>query len=498
MEQKRILTVAHMSKRFGSTVALNDVNIEAYGGEVLGLIGENGSGKSTVTSIVAGLQRADEGTMTFMGNEWNPSSMIDALGKGVGMIVQEAGTVPGITVAENIFLGDVHTYASHGIVNRKELFKQAQAVLDEIGAGHISAAALTSYLDMQDRKLVEIAKVMRRSPSLLIVDETTTALSQIGRDILYNIMKKMKEQGKTVIFISHDLEEIMTRCDRLTVLRDGNIITTFYQNQFDEDAIKTSMIGREVAGSYYRDDWDGSYGDEVVMEMESVNVPGALKGISLSLHKGEILGIGGLSDCGMHVLGKVLFGAVHPVTGKVTMRGSVVKNEEDAMKKGIGYTSKDRDYESLVLEASISDNIASGGLDRISKNGVILPKDEKNYVEKQIANLQIKCANRNQYVSALSGGNKQKVVFAKWIGRDSNVLILDCPTRGIDIGVKQMMYQLMSQMKKEGKSIVIISEEMAELIGMSDEILVMKDGTIQTAIHRKDHPEEADIIRYMI
>lgn len=498
MKQKQILKAEHMSKHFGSTVALHDVSIEAYSGEVLGLIGENGSGKSTITSIVAGLQKADEGSMTFMGNPWNPSSMIDALEKGVGMIVQEAGTVQGISVAENIFLGNICDYTSHHLVNRKDLMKQAQTILDEIGADHISASDLTSALDMQDRKLVEIAKVMRQSPALLIVDETTTALSQTGREILYGIMNKMKEQGKTVIFISHDLDEIMNRCDRLTVLRDGNIITTFSKEQFDEDAIKTSMIGREVTGSYYREDWDGSYDDEIVMKAENINVPGSLKDVSVSLHRGEILGIGGLSDCGMHVLGKVLFGAASSEGGKVTMNGSIIKNEEDAMFHGVGYTSKDRDYESLVLQASVMDNIASGGLDKIARHGLIFSKDEKNYVDRQIRDLEIKCVDRNQYVSALSGGNKQKVVFGKWIGRDANVLILDCPTRGIDIGVKQMMYQLIAQMKKSGKSIVIISEEMAELIGMSDEILVMKDGEIQTVIHRSDHPQEADLIRYMI
>lgn len=497
MEKKTILEVKDMTKTFGSTVALNKVSLSVRSGEVLGLIGENGSGKSTVTSIIAGMQKADSGSMTFKSKPWNPKNMIEALDKGIGMIVQESGTVPGISVAENIFLGEVKQYAKHGFIDRLELLRSAQTVLDEIGAP-ISAADMTSSLDLQERKLVEIAKVWRRQPQILIVDETTTALSQKGRDIIYALMEKMKKQGKSVIFISHDLDEIMSKCDRLTVLRDGQIIRTFEADEFDQDAIRSSMIGREFKGSYYRDDWDGSFEDEVVLSIKHVNEGSQLKDFSLDVHKGEILGIGGLSDCGMHTLGKVMFGAVHPVSGSVEVHGKPVKDEAMAMKEGIGYVSKDRDYESLVLNASINDNIASAGLDKIAGHGIITPKAEAQYVNEQIKDLQIKCQNRHQYVSALSGGNKQKVVFGKWIGRGSDILILDCPTRGIDIGVKQMMYQLMYRLKKQGKTIIIISEEMAELIGMADRIIIIKDGVNMTEIPRESHPQEADIIQYMI
>ena len=219
----------------------------------------------------------------------------------------------------------------------------------------------------------------------------------------------------------------------------------------------------------------------------------------MQLHKGEILGIGGLSHCGMHTLGKVLFGACKPESGQVLVRGKELKNEAHAMKEQIGYTAKDRDVESLCLNASIRDNIAIGGLDKFAvSNFLILPGKEKKYVKQQIEDLSVKCADMDQYVSALSGGNKQKVVFGKWIGRGSEILILDCPTRGVDIGVKQAMYQLMYKMKKEGKSIVIISEEMAELIGMADRLLVMKDGELAKEFTRSETLNEADIIQYMI
>lgn len=500
MEKEVIVKVNHMVKTFGSTVALNDVSIEIRTGEVLGLIGENGSGKSTVTSIVSGMQKADSGEMLYENQSWNPASMIDALEHGIGMIVQESGTVPGVSVAENIYLGETDVFKNKfGLIDRKKMNEEAQKVLDDIGAGHIKAEMPVMLLDFQDRKLIEIAKVMRKNPKVLVVDETTTALSQKGRDIIYDIMKKMKKNNRAVVFISHDLDEIMNVCDSLTVLRDGKIIITFQKQEFNEDLIKTSMIGRELEGDYYRSDYDGSCSKEVVMEVTDGNLSDQMVNFNMKLHKGEILGIGGLSHCGMHTLGKVLFGAEHLESGKVLCHGTELKDEADAMSRKVGYVSKDRDTESLYLNASIKDNISVGGLDTFAvKKFLILPNKEKEYVQKQIDNLSVKCSGMDAYVSTLSGGNKQKVVFGKWIGRGSEILILDCPTRGVDIGVKQAMYQLMYQMKKEGKAVVIISEEMAELIGMADRLLVMKDGVIAKEFPRSRELNEADIIRFMI
>ena len=494
-----IVEIRQLSKRFGPTVALDHVDISAKRGEIHGLIGENGSGKSTVTSIYAGMQKCDEGEMFFKGEPWHPLSMNDALAKGVGMIVQENGTVPGISVAENIFLGETGEFMKGILVDRKGMISKAQEALNAIGADHIDASVMTAFLDFQDRKLIEIARVMAKDPDVLVVDETTTALSQKGRDIIYRLMEKMKEEDKTVTFISHDLDEIMQKCDRLTVLRDGKIIRTFEKDEFEENAIKTSMIGRELQGNYYRDDYGEEVSKEVVLKAENLNLSDQLIDFSMELHKGEILGIGGLSHCGMHTLGKVLFAAEKPESGSFTVNGKTPANEAEAMKEGIGYVAKDRDSESLCLEASIKDNIAIAGLDRFAvKKHFILPGREKRYVDEQVSSLSIKCNNADQYVSSLSGGNKQKVAFGKWIGRDSQILILDCPTRGVDIGVKQAMYQLMYRMKKEGKSIILISEEMAELIGMSDRLIVMKDGRKMSELLRSPELSESDVIEYMI
>ena len=493
-----MMTVRGMDKRFGATVALKQVDIDIYGGEIRGLIGENGSGKSTLTSILAGIQRADAGTVTFRGQPWEPVSMIDALHKGVGMVVQEAGTIPGITVAENLFLGESDRFRGRlGLVSNRKLNEAARDALKVIHADHINPSALTASLDLQERKLVEVAKVMVRMPQVLVVDETTTALSQHGRELLYQLMRNLRDEGKAVIFISHDLEEIKEVCDTLTVLRDGSIITHFCKaDGYDDDAIKTSMIGREMQGDYYRSDNEFSSTDQVLLKAEHLT-GGELKDISLEMHAGEILGIGGLSECGMHTLGKALFGAFHPSSGSVTTNGKPVTSPEEATKLGIGYVSKDRDSESLCLQASIRDNIAIGGLKHIQKKHLILKKRERGYVEKQVEALSIKCRHIEQPVSAMSGGNKQKVVFGKWLGAGSDVLILDCPTRGVDIGVKQSMYHLITEMKKQGKAVLIISEEMAELIGMCDRLLVMKDGAVQKEFLR-GCMSDSEIIRYMI
>ncbi len=496
-----ILQLKHICKQFGSVIALQDVSMDVYPGEIRGLIGENGSGKSTISSIAAGMQKANSGEMNFKGQPWKPVSMIDALDHGVGMIVQESGTIAGISVAENIFLGELDAFRGKaGIINRGEMNRQADRAMQAIGVSHVKGAMPLASLDFQTRKLVEIAKVNMKHPDILVIDETSTALSHDGREIMYDLMRKYAEEGHAVIFISHDLDEIMEVCDTLTVLRDGILIRTFSKEEFDEDEIRTSMIGRELQGDYYRSDTCASRQEEEALIGEHLCLGEELKDVSITLHKGEIVGVGGLSSCGMHTLGKVLFGAVRPETGSVhTPDGREIRNEETAIAEGIGYVSKDRDIESLCLSASIRDNIAIAGMDKYALGGFLITSgQEKKYVNRQVKELSIKCASAQQLTSQLSGGNKQKVVFGKWIGCGSEILLLDCPTRGVDIGVKQAMYQLMIGLKKEGKSILLISEEMSELIGMSDRIMVMKDGKVTKELERSTELTDAVMIRYMI
>ncbi|MGB4657701.1 MAG: sugar ABC transporter ATP-binding protein [Mobilitalea sp.] len=502
IEKELILETRKMCKNFGSTVALNNVDLKVYRGEITGLIGENGSGKSTIASIISGMQLATSGDMYLKGSPYKPATMIEGAAASIGMIVQEQGSVSGITIAQNIFLGEEGRFRSRGVISAAKMNKAAKEALTAIGFVGIDPSNYIDSLDMQERKLVEIAKVVYRNPEILIVDETTTALSQSGRDIIYGIMNKMRAENKAVIFISHDLKELMDTCDSLTVLRDGNLITTLCKDDMREDMIKRHMVGREMNGRYYRSDFDTAISDEVILEVDNVTSgTGLLINFSMKVHKGEILGIGGLSHCGMHELGKVIFGEEKLLAGSVihTPSGDKITKARSALKHGMGYVSKDRDNEALVLSASIKDNIISAGLDKLKTLGCfILPATEKKYVQKQMMDLNIKCSSMNQNVQYLSGGNKQKVVFGKWVGRNCDILILDCPTRGVDIGVKAAMYQLIYDMKLQGKTIIMISEELPELIGMSDRLLILKDGSLTGELTRNRELSENEIIEIMI
>ncbi len=497
-ENELLIKVEHMSKSFGVTRALKDVHFELSHGQIHGLIGENGSGKSTLGSIIACMRSADEGKVFYEGKVFNPKNPIEASKQGVCMILQEKGTFERVSVAENIFIGKENMFVRTGYLNVNRMIKAAQDALDKIGASHIKAAMPLVALNFEDRKLVEVARAMLLDPKVLIVDETTTALSRDGREILYNVMHKMKEEGNSVIFISHDIDELMEQCDHLTVLRDGDYVATLEKSEFNAGVIRQLMVGREVADNYFRSDYDGSYSEEVALSMEGVYSPD-LRDISFELHKGEILGFGGLADCGMHALGNIAFGLTPPDLGKVKMgNGKIINSPKTATLNKIAYMSKNRDTESLMTSASIKDNICLASLKDLQTGIFIFGPAEKTFVRKWSDKLEIKMRDPNQFVMELSGGNKQKVALAKWLGFGADILIMDCPTRGIDIGVKTNIYRLMEELKAEGKSIILISEELPEVIGMSDRIIILKDGAINGEFTRSPEVTESKLIDYMI
>ena len=501
MSDDLLLSAKGVNKSFGSTRALIDVDVEISRGEIRGLIGENGSGKSTFSSIVAGAQKEDSGTFMLKGEEYHPKSMVDAHNHGISMIIQEMGTISGITVASNIFAGRLEQFRKFGLLDWKRINREAQKVLDQIGAPEIRANDMIDNLNFEDRKIVEIARAMSTNPDILIIDETTTALATKGRKLLYALIKKMHDENNAVLFISHDLDELMEVCNTITVLRDGVIIDTLDRSNMSIELMRRLMVGRDLVGSYYRDDFDGTSSDEVVLEARRISLNPSFKNVDFKLHKGEILGLGGLSDCGMHEIGRVLFGIEKPLTGEVvlTKTGKQVTDPVMAVENNLAYISKDRDKESIILSASIESNIVLPSLkDLAGSAGYISPKKEKELSEKQIDTMSIKCREGKQLVKELSGGNKQKVVFSKWLGTSADIFILDCPTRGIDVGVKADMYKLMMELKRQGKSIVMISEELLELIGMSDRILTFKDGILSGEINRSEEVTEHMIIDYII
>ncbi len=369
---------------------------------------------------------------------------------------------------------------------------------NRIGLDGIDVTRPVFTLNYETRKMIEIAKALYYEPELMIVDETTTALSQDGREKIHQIMRTLREQGKAVLFISHDLPELMETCDCLTVLRDGKLADTIARKDFDENKIKKSMVGRELAEHLYRTDYEGRLGNVPAMELKNVTTV-ELSGVSLTLHEGEILGIGGLSGCGMHELGKVMAGLQQTKDGQALVSGEPLKNVRQAMQKRIGYISKDRDIETLILNENIQENLTISAWKQLKKwKFFIFPKAEREFSRRQVEELKIKCSSERQKVRELSGGNKQKVAFGKLIGNRSKILILDSPTRGVDVGVKTTMYQLIHDMKKQGFAILLISEELPELLGMSDRILIMKNGKIAKEFTRSPELRDTDVIEYML
>lgn len=501
MGREVIFEVKNMHKAFGPTIALKDVDINLKRGEIRGLVGENGSGKSTIMSIASGMQPATSGEMFYKGSPWNPISMVDSRKKGISMILQEANTIPGVTVAQNIFAGCEANFSKLGIMSMKKMYRAADALLKKFGINHIKGSDPIDKYNFEDRKLIEIVSCVNDDTEILVIDETTTALSLEGREILYRLMHKMAKENKTVVFISHDIEEILDHCSVLTVLRDGDIIGEVSEVELKSvDAVKKirhMMVGRDIGEKYYREDFDPSHEEEVLLELQNIYY-GNIKDFNLKLHKGEIVGIGGLSGCGMHDIGRIAYGLEKLSSGTVIRQGKEIKNSLQAINSGIGYISKNRDSEALILNGSIAENIVLPSLTALEKFTLIKPSEEKKLAEEQILAFRIKCNNGGQWVNTLSGGNKQKVSFAKWAAKGSEVIIMDCPTRGVDIGVKQSMYALIEEMKRQGKAILMISEELSELIGMVDKLIIMKNFKVTKEFIRSQDLKETDIIEYMI
>lgn len=499
--EQPLLSCQKVCKNFGATRALINVDFELMRGDVCGLIGENGSGKSTLTSIFAGVQPQTSGELMRDGKPYKPANMVAAQKAGVAMIVQEAATLPNLDVASNIFIGNYASFSRGGHLNAKRMHREADRILKEIGVEDITGSMPLAKLNFEDRKIVEIARAMYLQPEVLIIDESTTALAQKGRTLIYKLIDRMREEKKGVIFISHDLEELEKVCNKISCLRDGVMVGGLSGSEITSAHMRPMMVGRELEGSYYREDWDGSSSPELMLDVKHItSANGYIKNLSFQVHKGEILGFGGLAGCGMHEVGRMLFGLDETVTGEVehVPTHTRVRNIQDAIGLNMGYVSKDRDNESIILNASIQSNTVMASYKKLSRGLFISPSREKQLSDEQIKAMRTKCLSGKQFCSQLSGGNKQKVAFSKWLAAGSEIYIMDCPTRGIDIGVKAAMYQLIYQFKKEGKAIILISEELSELIGMSDRMLIMKDGAIEAEVMRAPSVTDTQLIEYMV
>tara|TARA_R100001143_G_scaffold63591_1_gene73045 strand:- start:69714 stop:71198 length:1485 start_codon:yes stop_codon:yes gene_type:complete len=464
-----------ISKSFPGVLALDKVQFELLKGEVHVLLGENGAGKSTLMKILSGAYVKDGGDIIIDGKRIEIESPAHAQNLGIGIIYQEFNLNPHLSVAENIFLGREPTIFP-GIINWKKIYNDAQEILNSLCVD-IDAKQTVETLGVAMQQMVEVAKALSLNARILIMDEPTASLSNNEIEALFKTIKKLQSDGVAIIYISHRLEEIFKIGNRVTVLRDGKYVNTKPVSLLTKDEMVKMMVDRDLDDHIPKIKAD--IGD-VILEVENVTVKDRLHDISFNLKKGEILGIAGLMGAGRTRLAKTLFGAEKISKGTISVDGEVLQmnSPRDSINAGIGLVTEDRKNEGLILDLSVKQNVCLPNMDKFITSGWINSRKENENVDNYIDKLNIKTPTRNQLAIYLSGGNQQKVVLSKWLCSDAKIFIFDEPTRGIDVGAKTEIYQLMNRLVANGVAIIMISSEMPEILGMSDRILIMRNGRI--------------------
>jgi ribose transport system ATP-binding protein len=501
MNMETILEIKDLNKYFGPTHANKDIHFTVRKGEIKGLIGENGSGKSTLISQIAGMYPRDSGVMLFNGKEYNPHNPIDANRCGISIVMQELGVVGSLPAGVNIFLGRTGQFTKNGIISLKALNRAADEQFEKWELPKVPLNRLTDGMMIETRKIIELARALSVDPQILILDEITQSLSMNNRNKLYELLKKLKSMGRSVIVITHDVEELIKITDSITVLRDGEVIGEVLSAEATPGNIKQMMVGREISGDYYRADMKPDYKDTVVLSAKNLTVSGEFEDLTFDVHEGEILGFCGLSDSGIHSVGKAVYGLTKLSGGTVYLnaKGLGIRKSADALKNDMAYVPKDRDNEALMMHTSILENITLPSLTELQSSvGYLAPKKLKKLASDMTKKLSVKCIDIYQTMDALSGGNKQKVNLGRWLAKDLKVLILDCPTRGVDVGVKSYIYSLMKETKENGIATILISDELTEVLGMADRLIVMRDGRVTGIIRRDEDFTEQSVIGVMI
>ena len=484
---QKILEMRKISKAFYGVQALNNVDFDVLRGETHALLGENGAGKSTLMKILSGAYQRDAGEIFFDGEKIEIPTPLAAQRIGISIIYQEFNLIPGLSVAENIFLGR-EPVKGNGLINWRVLNKDAQELLERLHAD-ISPTTLVDQLSVAEQQFVEIAKALSFGSKLIIMDEPTATLTPTEIERLFEVMRELKSRGVSIIYISHHLDEIFEVADRVTVLRDGEHVATDEVKNVDKDLIIRWMVGRDLVNTYpARTTSPG----EVILEVRNLSRRGVLHDISFDLRRGEILGIAGLVGSGRTELVRALYGADPVDEAQVTLRGKTVNvlSPKESIKNGLGLLPEDRKQEGLILGQSVKSNVTLSNLKRVLRGLLINHRDEKKMVDSYIQSLAIRTPSNQSLAKNLSGGNQQKVVLAKWLFTDSDILIFDEPTRGIDVGAKYEIYQLMNQLTENGKSIIMVSSELPEIIGVSDRVLVLHKGRITGEHLREDLNQE--------
>ncbi|WP_425283838.1 sugar ABC transporter ATP-binding protein [Lihuaxuella thermophila] len=478
----------NISKEFPGVKALDKIRLKVKKGTVHALMGENGAGKSTLMKIIFGMYTPDSGTMKFKGKELKLSGPKDALDQGISMIHQELSPVPYMTVAENIFLGREPVYGKTGWVNTKKMIEDTRKLLQSLQI-HVDPTAKMNDLSIANMQMVEIAKAVSYHADLIIMDEPTSAITEKEVEHLFEIIRSLKKKRVSIIYISHKMDEIFKICDEITVLRDGQYIGTQAAGELNQDLLIQMMVGREIKQVFHKEKAEIK---EVALSVKNLSRAGKFSNVSFEVRKGEILGIAGLMGSGRTELIESIFGIHPPTSGEIYLHGNRVKihSPADAIRHKMALLTEDRKLTGAFLPLSVRDNMTISSLDRFIKYGLVHSKSVKKACDEQIERLNIKTPNLNQLILNLSGGNQQKVLLARWLLNDPDVLILDEPTRGVDVGAKSEIHKLMSKLAREGKAIIMISSELPEILGMSDRIIVMHEGNKKGELTREEASQE--------
>lgn len=493
--EKKLLDMKDISKTFGSVQALKGVSLDLYAGEVLALMGENGAGKSTLMNILSGSLQPTEGEIYLKGEKVHVSDPITAKKLGIAKIHQELQIVPELSVAENIFLGRWKSKAGPA-VDFKGMIEESRKYLEMLDV-KVDPAKKLKDLRIGEQQLVEIAKAISLNSEIIVMDEPTSAISEKEAEKLFNIIRRLRSEGKGIIYITHRMEEIFKIADRLTVMRDGQYIGTVRAAETTKDEIIKMMVGRDMSEQYPKDPTEKG---EVALEVKELSYTPpegsfrrSLKNISLYVRHGEVLGIAGLAGAGRSEFFECLAGVHHGETeGRIYIEGKEVsiKTPSDAIKAGISFATEDRKGTGLVLSRSIGENMSLPLLKKFSPMFFMKTSEEKNIWQKQMETLRIKAPGAKNLASSLSGGNQQKVVLAKWLMTEPKILLLDEPTRGIDVGAKAEIYQLINNLAKQGMAIIVVSSELPEVIGISDRIVTFCEGELTGEFLQKDATQE--------
>lgn len=482
-----VLSVAGLSKYYAKVKALEDITLDIRRGEVLALCGENGAGKSTFIKMLTGAEVPSKGTITFKGVTYHSLDPAKSMELGIAAVYQEFSLIPYLSIAENIFYGREIKFKS-GILNLKEMYRRAQALFNDMGM-QIDVRKRVCDIGVAYQQLVEILKAVSRNPEFIILDEPTAPLTVKETEIFYNIVRKLKERQTTILFISHRLEEVFALCDRVAVFMDGHFVTVKDIGELTMKSLISHMVGRDISGDYPAPTNTSS---EVVLEVKHLTNE-KVHDVNFVLHKGEILGFGGLVGAGRTETMRAIFGADPVHEGEILFHGQKYKpsTPRHALRVGIGLIPEDRKAQGVILGLVIRENVVFSSLPRYLRGGLIIDSSkEHSAVSAYIKELSIKTPSMEQLVKNLSGGNQQKVVLARILSTECDILIFDEPTRGIDVGAKQEIYNLMCKLADAGKSIIMISSEMAELIGMSQRLYVMSEGKITAELQKPEFSQE--------